>query len=342
METDPVRTFILSALGPGYEILRVTPMVGGLGAHVWRVDVRGPDGRAEDARATGGRAPDGRTPEGRSPEGRTQCFVLRVLKPDFFAPESAREALAAESAVLRFLEAHQAQLDVECPKLHALELNSDRLGGPAMLASFIEGAVDIAPTDPEGWAETLAAALPQFHRLDWREAKEPLRRIQPRPPLRPPTPPLWLNEAGEEIRRSWNEVLGAAAAGVPAVAYDAPTFLHGDYHPTNMVWNDGRITGVLDWTNSVVGPVGLDLAHCRVNLVCLFGVDIANRFLEAYRAVGLENALDDRLQAHCDAVRCWTDANAYEPWIELGRTDLTEEVLRERLDAYAVDIAKRL
>ena len=96
-------------------------------------------------------------------------------------------------------------------------------------------------------------------------------------------------------------VLSTIDEGIPEADL---VFLHGDYHPTNVIWDDNNIKGVTDWSLSHVGPVGLELGHCRINLVCMYGLEVANYFLEAYRQIGHEDSRDDKLQARCDAIRC--------------------------------------
>ncbi|MGC4378585.1 aminoglycoside phosphotransferase family protein [Fictibacillus sp. Mic-4] len=59
-------------------------------------------------------------------------------------------------------------------------------------------------------------------------------------------------------------------------------FIHRDYHPCNVLWEDGRLTGVVDWVNACIGPAGVDAGHCSLNLALLYGADDADFFLNAY------------------------------------------------------------
>src|SRR5699024_3885678 len=67
----------------------------------------------------------------------------------------------------------------------------------------------------------------------------------------------------------------------PHPAYH-PQFIHRDYHPANILWKNGVISGVVDWVNACIGPVGVDIGHCRVNLAQLYDVDTADAFLTSY------------------------------------------------------------
>lgn len=55
------------------------------------------------------------------------------------------------------------------------------------------------------------------------------------------------------IRRLWNEALNAPLDR-------APTWLHGDLHPRNVLVQDGVITGVIDWGDLTAGDPATDLA----------------------------------------------------------------------------------
>jgi Ser/Thr protein kinase RdoA (MazF antagonist) len=63
-----------------------------------------------------------------------------------------------------------------------------------------------------------------------------------------------------------------------------PTFIHRDFHPGNVLWSRGWVTGVVDWAGSCRGPIGCDLAHCRANLRELSGPDAGDDFIAAYES----------------------------------------------------------
>ena len=69
-------------------------------------------------------------------------------------------------------------------------------------------------------------------------------------------------------------------------------FIHRDYHPGNTLWVAGRLTAIVDWTSASWGPPAVDVAHMRANLAMSHGVEAADEFLEAYRAVAGPYAYD--------------------------------------------------
>ncbi len=50
-----------------------------------------------------------------------------------------------------------------------------------------------------------------------------------------------------------------------------------DFHPGNVLWRGGRVTGVVDWASASIGPACVDVGHCRGNLFG-HGLDLAGRF----------------------------------------------------------------
>lgn len=56
-----------------------------------------------------------------------------------------------------------------------------------------------------------------------------------------------------------------------------PAFIHRDFHPGNVLWRRGRVTGVVDWQAASIGPAWADVAHCRANLF-RYGLDVADCF----------------------------------------------------------------
>jgi aminoglycoside phosphotransferase (APT) family kinase protein len=53
--------------------------------------------------------------------------------------------------------------------------------------------------------------------------------------------------------------------------------VHRDYHPGNVLWRRGTVSGVVDWQAICTGPAVIDVAHCRVNLLT-FGAAAAGQF----------------------------------------------------------------
>lgn len=187
---------------------------------------------------------------------------------------------------------------------------------PTSLLSWLDGHPDISPADPGAWARELGRALAAVHAL-------PAERLTE-------LPSLFDRDAGSqgilagplapEVRTRWPELVAS-----PEV------LTHCDFWSGNVVWRDGRLTGIVDWSDGSRGPRGFDLGWCRLDLVLLFGEPIADDFLAAYEAqsgktIGEIGLWDRWAAARSDAVVGSWAAN-YQP---LGRPDLDEGELRRR------------
>jgi Ser/Thr protein kinase RdoA (MazF antagonist) len=195
----------------------------------------------------------------------TRAVLRRYVWPGFLRAEP--DAPAREVDALRFAHAH----GLPVPDVVAADVTGAAVGDgvPVVLMTLLPGraiaepdltrlarvAATIHDVDPDGFAHDY---------FPWYE------RDELRPPAGSRWPALW--ETANELRR----------AHVPAYA---PTFVHRDFHPGNVLWSRGRATGVVDWPNGCRGPWGCDIAHCRDNLVSLSGPDAADRFLADYEAV---------------------------------------------------------
>jgi aminoglycoside phosphotransferase (APT) family kinase protein len=148
-------------------------------------------------------------------------------------------------------------------------------------------------------------------------------------------PPPWSTQPA-----AWARALDVVAGPPPETAH---CFIHRDYHPGNVLWARGRLTGVVDWINASWGPPGNDLAHCRANLVQLHGVEVADRFLTAYRSLG------DSAEYHpyWDLVSVMdmgslSYRDVFPGWLDAGLRHLTPALIQARLDEYVVSLVARV
>ncbi len=120
----------------------------------------------------------------------------------------------------------------------------------------------------------------------------------------------------------------------PPPSYEG-AFLHRDFHLGNLLWQDGQVSGVVDWVETSWGPRALDVAHCSTYLAMLHDPEAAGPFTAAYREV----AGHDTSGAHAywrvmDVVGYLPDpVKVVQPWRDLGRS-ITDAQARERLEAH--------
>ncbi len=222
------------------------------------------------------------------------------------------DAALQEQRVLRALDG----LGGLAPVLLGGDLEGRWSKSPTSLISWLEGKPDITPTDPGEWARELGRALAAVHAV-------PAERLGELPSV------FDCSGGSEEI------LAGPLAAEVRSrcseIVASPRVLTHYDFWSGNVVWHDGRLTGIVDWSGASRGPRGFDLGWCRLDLVLLFDERIADEFLAAYEAEIGEAVAEPRLwdcwavaRSH-DIVGSW--APNYQP---LGRPDLDEEELRRR------------
>jgi aminoglycoside phosphotransferase (APT) family kinase protein len=208
--------------------------------------------------------------------GRVHRVVLRRWARPGWDDEDPDFTAAREAAVLGLL----SPTPVPAPSLVAADPDAAVCDVPALLLARLPGGPPDRSADPERLVRELAAALPPIHAVAVPEvggarAVPAYRRFYDPATLVPPAwsarPALW--------RRAYE-----VAAGPPPD--DRACFIHRDYHPGNTLWTGGRLTGVVDWTGGSWGPPSVDLGHMRLNLTWDLGVEAADRFLAAHRALG--------------------------------------------------------
>jgi aminoglycoside phosphotransferase (APT) family kinase protein len=232
-------------------------------------------------------------------------------------------AAAREQQVLRTLDG----LGGMAPVLLGGDLNAQWSKCPTSLISCLDGQADITPTDPEQWAHELGRALAVVHAV-------PSERLAGLPSV--------FDRSG----RSQTALDGLLAAEVRSrwsrVTASPEVLTHQDYWSGNVVWRDGRLTGIVDWSGGARGPRGFDLGWCRLDLVLLFDERIADVCLAAYEAavgqtVGEMLLWDGWAVARShDMVESWTPN--YAP---LGRADLNEDELRRRHSLWTARLRER-
>ena len=255
-----------------------------------------------------------------------RLVLRRFVDPDWLAREP--DLAHREAHVLRLL----ASTDVPAPAVVAVDTDAAACDVPAVLMTRLSGSVTFAPGDMTSRITGIAAALPSIHAVDGRAHSE----VPPYQSYNNPSelqPPAWSNRAD-----AWRRALEVLSSPAPATQ---ACFIHRDYHPGNVLWSDGRLTGVIDWVNASWGPPEIDLGHCRLNLVLLYGCEIAERFLTIYQSI-----TDDKTYHPYWDLLTATDslprAGVYQGWIDAGLTHLTDELCHSRIDEHVAAAVARL
>jgi aminoglycoside phosphotransferase (APT) family kinase protein len=192
-------------------------------------------------------------------------------------------------------------LDGRAPRLIAADPDGVATGAPAIVTTLVPGSAWITPDDPADFVLQLGRALARIH--DYR-VDPGLLEIAPH------------------------------SSGPPVLT-------HFDFWSGNTVWRGGRLSGVVDWGGARLGPRGFDLAWARLDLILLFGVEIADVLTSAYLDAADGPVIDvERWDRHA-ATKADADVESWAPnYQDLGRTDLGPATLRRRLTEWTARIGR--
>jgi homoserine kinase type II len=83
-------------------------------------------------------------------------------------------------------------------------------------------------------------------------------------------------------RRAW--LTTAPFVEVKALSSLEQQVLHGDYQETNLFFEDGHVSAVIDWDQSYVAPPALEVVR-TLHYVCKLQGPLCRIFLDAYRSI---------------------------------------------------------
>ncbi len=128
---------------------------------------------------------------------------------------------------------------------------------PALVISELPGRAAWLSRDVNRWMRAMAEAVTVIHTL----AGPAAAGIRPfdRYAQASYAPPKWA-----QVPSVWERAVEVFLGAVPA--HDVG-FIHRDFHPGNVLWKRGRLTGIVDWQAASIGPRSVDIGHCRANLI---------------------------------------------------------------------------
>jgi len=165
-----------------------------------------------------------------------------------------------------------ADAPVPAPRTLALDAEGRHCGVPAHLMTLLPGSLDV---DRTGGAVTAALAdllatihdvVPTIEVRDYESWAWEAKFV---------TPP-WARDP-----LLWQDAFALLRTDPPSFE---PCFLHRDFQARNVLWSGDRISGVVDWVETSMGPAWLDVAHCATNLAVVHGAEAAETFATAYTA----------------------------------------------------------
>ena len=227
---------------------------------------------------------------------------------------------------------HAARAGLPVPGLIAVDARGEHCGVPATLVEKVEGAVILEPTNQREWLRGLAESAARIHRVEASGFRWKYRPFNESDRL---TVPAWSKE-----QSAWKRAIEIVQGAAPSYR---ECFIHRDFHPSNVLWQNGRVSGVVDWVNGCRGPAGIDVAWCRHNLANLHGVAVADDFLSAYiEAAGSEFEYDPHWDLISVVELLPGPPSMYDGWRASGIAPISGAIMRERVDAYIASVVARL
>lgn len=189
-----------------------------------------------------------------------RCHGQRDLERN---PHIARD----EFRLLSYL--HAAGLPV--PRPHFVDQEGIYISRPCLVCSYIPGRT-ITALDSLALRQ-MADTLARIHRL--------------------PIDEITFLSRQEEYIAAWLSrpagAMGLEAKGRSALQgawpwaqRNQPVLLHGDYWPGNILWQDGRLVGIIDWEDAALGDPLADLASTRLELLWACGSEAMSLFTTLY------------------------------------------------------------
>lgn len=287
---------------PGGHLVRAWPLDGGFSARVTVMEISGPDG------------------------ARHKLVVRQYGDGD---REAATRMVRNEYRLLEILTAQK--LAVPAPVY--LDAPGEFLTEPGMVMEFVEGDTDFAPHDLPAYLGQMADHLCRIHKLDC--ASHDFSFL---PSVSGHVARLIAARGGKAVAETLpylDDILVVLETAWPPAQNNPDALLHGDYWPGNVICQDGRITGIIDWEGAKTGDPLADLAVSRTEVLWAFGRDARAQFTDHYvRGAKLDLAalpywdLYTALR-HVHAFAGWAAGHPNEKSMRDGLRYLVDQALRQ-------------
>ena len=206
--------------------------------------------------------------------GEARDVVVRVYR-NWDGEQDAGTAVRRQHAVLGAV----AAVTAAAPRPILADAAGDLIGEPLIVMSWLPGAPQ-APTgqDDDAWAEQLAVAMAEVHAT-------PLSGLPsdfPRHGMAAERLARFLARGADVRDPLWDRIASVLTPRAANVRANPPTLIHGDFWFGNTIWENGRLTGIIDWDGAAIADPARDVAGARNDLALLSGARAADVFLARY------------------------------------------------------------
>ncbi len=108
------------------------------------------------------------------------------------------------------------------------------------------------------------------------------------------------------------------------------------------MWQEGQLTGIVDWENALRGPALADLGISRLDIAWILGFEAMEEFTAKYFEA---NRIYTQGLAYWDLRACLRPVRNLGEWVgpyaSLGRPDIDEEHLKQVLLRFGEEALRR-
>eukprot|EP01006_Ploeotia_vitrea_P011673 TRINITY_DN3103_c0_g2_i1.p1 TRINITY_DN3103_c0_g2~~TRINITY_DN3103_c0_g2_i1.p1 ORF type:complete len:324 (+),score=48.52 TRINITY_DN3103_c0_g2_i1:28-999(+) len=260
------------------------------------------------------------------PDDATQHFIIRQhgTRDRENNPGIAQD----EYHLLQVLEASP----IAAPKAIHVDSSCSHSSTPFLIVSYIAGDPDFSLSGAVDRAAQMAKQLAAIHTCNLRMDSLSFLKVRETPQLNGHPPDLH------------KTVIDALEANWPPLDRNPNVLLHGDFWPGNVVWQDGKLSGVIDWEDVALGDPMQDFAIARMDQAFIMGWDAMLMFSKVYRdVVGDKFDFTDSWLWDLFAVRRLARMlpSVTEGWDEEGRPDINVETVTACLSRFSEEALKR-
>lgn len=239
--------------------------------------------------------------------GMRETYVARI--PADYNFEQFGDAVAHEVKILRTLRENGL------PVAQTLFSNSE-----FYVLEFLPGEPDLNPTDLGSHIRQYAERLAEIHQLPLEgSGLDFLPSYGSR---------IWELEQ-ELVSELCEPEIRIALKKLGEPEFNPVAFRHGDYWPGNLLWQDGQLTGVIDWENANLGDPAFDLACTRLDVMWAYGEDAMKEMTKIYLA---KNPINIDWLPFWDLRAALRMVSVFEklaePYPGFGRPDVTQDKMR--------------
>lgn len=205
---------------------------------------------------------------------------------------------------------------VQVPQPLFLDASCRLAPAPYLILEFIDGMPEMKWADPVKNGRQIGLQLAKIHAVDssqYNTSFLPGYTVNLKP------------DSGNPREKPIRDVL---LPNWPIEHQNAPTIVHGDLWPGNVLWRDGNLVSIIDWEDANLGDRLKDLAICRFDHLFIFGREAMQAITETY----IENS-----SANLNMLPYWDLYAALRAlpvipqwaagWQDSGRPELNEEAI---------------